>query len=132
MAQDTAAESQDRAGAEALTRCLLLMAGADKTLTLSEVETVAELYAAASGRAVDPQLISDIFMGTRNCDADQTLADLRRVAGQLDDDTKEKIIKASYSVMIADRKIDRRETERLTEIAEALEFPADKVSALTR
>lgn len=126
MAQDSAAEGK------ALTQCLLVMAGADKTLTLSEVETVAKLYAENSGRAVDPELISEIFVETGNCDADEALADLRGIAGQLDDDTKEQIIKASYSVMVADNKVDRRETERLSEIAEALEIAADKVSALTR
>lgn len=123
---DSAAESK------ALTRCLLVMAGADKTLTLSEVETVAKLYAEASGRQVDPELISEIFVETRNLDAVEALADLRQVADQLGDDAKEQIVKASYSVMIADNKIDRRETERLSEIGEALGLAPEKVAALSR
>jgi tellurite resistance protein len=122
---DSAAESK------ALTRCLLVMAGADKTLTLSEVETVAKLYAEASGRQVDPELISEIFVETRNLDAVEALADLRQVADQLGDDAKEQIVKASYSVMIADNKIDRRETERLSEIGEALGLAPEKVAALS-
>lgn len=126
MAEDTAAESR------AMTRCLLVMAGADKALTLSEVETVAKLFAEASGRQVDPELISEIFVETRNLDATEALADLRQVADQLSDDTKEQIVKASYSVMVADNKIDRRETERLSEIGEALGLGADKVAALSR
>jgi uncharacterized tellurite resistance protein B-like protein len=116
---------------EALTLCLRVMAGADTTLTLSEVETVAEFYAAAAGRQIDPRLISDIYMESRSCDAKQALADLQRIAGALDEATKEQIVKACYSVMIADKKIDRRETRRLSEILQALGVAEDKQSAWT-
>jgi uncharacterized tellurite resistance protein B-like protein len=133
MAKDPAAEgSKTQAGIEALTRCLLVMAGADKTLTLSEIETVSQLYAEASGRPIDPAMIGEIFVQAKNCDAAAALVELRSIARQLDNDTKERIVKASCAVMAADRKIDRREAERLSEIAAALEIAEGRLPALMR
>jgi uncharacterized tellurite resistance protein B-like protein len=129
VAQDS---DTTQAGIEALTRCLLVMAGADKTLTLSEIETVSQLYAEACGRPVDPAMIGEIFVQVKNCDAASALVELRAIARQLDDATKERIVRASCSVMAADRKIDRREAERLSEIAAALDIAEGKLPALMR
>lgn len=128
----TGRHDAEEAGVRALLQCLLVMAGADRALTLSEIETVSQLYAEAAGRAVDQTMISQIFTELKTCDAAAALNDLRRTSGSLDEPTRERIVKASYTVMVADRKIDHREAQRLSQIADALGIAETRLPALMR
>jgi len=132
MAKTQAASSAIQADLSALMQCLLVMAGADKVLTLSEIEVVSEHYASESGREIDHNLVGEVFAALKSCDAGAALDALRKSAPGLDDETKEHIVKCSYRVMVADRKIDRREAERLSEIAAALGIAEARLPALMR
>lgn len=119
-------------GLKALMRCMHLMAGADKMLTLSEIEFVSQMYAGLLGKEIDDDLIREVFSQLRSCNHEEALDELRQTSGAIGPEMKERIVKVAYQVMVADRKVDPRENERLTEIAGILEIPDDRFAQLMR
>lgn len=119
-------------GLKALIRCMHIMAGADKLLTLSEIEVVSEIYAGLLGRDIDDTLVREVFSQMRACDQATALSELQDVSARIGLDMKERIVGAAFIVMMADRKADPRETKRLAESASILEIPQDRYAQLIR
>lgn len=127
---------QDEPGRDAqaalatLVQCLVVMAGADRRLTLSEVEVVSALYAEQSGRAADHEVVSEVFARLKDADPQAALSGLREAGSRLEEEMKDVIIRACHRVMVADRVIDDRERARLNDIAGALGLSDSRVARL--
>ncbi len=131
MAENKAQSADNLAdGLKALMRCMHLMAGADKMLTLSEIEFVSQMYAGLLGREIDDGLVREVFSQLRSCNHEEALNELRETSDAIGPEMKERIVKVAYQVMVADRKVDPRENQRLSEIAGILDIPDDRLAQL--
>jgi len=98
---------------------MIRMALADHDLGADEVAEIRRVYRSVTGRDIAASTIGEIARAVED-DSDHPLDWLKKVRGQLGNETRELIITAVYRVLIADDRIAGEELKRLTETADAL------------
>jgi tellurite resistance protein len=105
--------------ADWILRAMIAVAGADGRLNAREVRLIQEVYLDQTGRSVD---VSGVVLAVEAYFAAKrdVLTELSITAGSMPQETKEKIIRAAYLTLLADKRIGGEERKRLEEIATAL------------
>ena len=114
--------------ADWILRAMIAVAGADGRLNAREVSLIQEVYQDQTGRSVDVSgvvLAVEAYVAKRD-----VLTELSIAAGSMTRDTKEKILRAAYLTLLADKRITGKERERLKDIAAALEISEIDLDAL--
>lgn len=108
-------------GADWILRSMVDMASSDGRLDSREISLIQKVYLDRSGRSLTADEVANA--GQENVKGGNMLDQLAAVAPDLDRDTKEEIIRASYLVLLADDRIAGEERKRLQDIAAALQVP---------
>ena len=114
--------------ADWILRAMIAVAGADGRLNAREVSLIQEVYQDQTGRSVDVSgvvLAVEAYVAKRD-----VLTELSIAAGSMTRDTKEKILRAAYLTLLADKRITGKERKRLKDIAAALEISEIDLDAL--
>jgi tellurite resistance protein len=114
--------------ADWILRAMIAVAGADGRLNAREVSLIQEVYQDQTGRSVDVSgvvLAVEAYVPKRD-----VLTELSIAAGSMTRDTKEKILRAAYLTLLADKRITGKERKRLKDIAAALEISEIDLDAL--
>ena len=106
--------------ADWILRAMIAVAGADGRLNAREVRLIQDVYHDQTGRSVD---VSGVVLAVAAYVAKRdVLTELSIAAGSMTQETKEKIIRAAYLTLLADKRIAGEERKRLEEIAAALQI----------
>jgi tellurite resistance protein len=114
--------------ADWILRAMIAVAGADGRLNAREVSLIQEVYQDQTGRSVDVSgvvLAVEAYVPKRD-----VLTELSIAAESMTRDTKEKILRAAYLTLLADKRITGKERKRLKDIAAALEISEIDLDAL--
>jgi tellurite resistance protein len=99
---------------------MLAVAGADGRLDAREVRLIQDVYHDQTGRSVE---VSGVVLAVEAYFAQRDLlTELSIAAGSMPQETKEKIIRAAYLTLLADKRVAGEERKRLDEIAAALQI----------
>ena len=104
---------------EAVLRAMVSMAEADEILDQCDIEHVCEIYHEVTNEAISPDEVVSAAEARRD-GSFQALPYLRDVKNELDIETKEQLIKATYRVLISDGKVAAQERKKLGDIARAI------------
>jgi tellurite resistance protein len=114
--------------ADWILRAMIAVAGADGRLNAREVGLIQEVYQDQTGRSVD---VSGVLPAVEAYVAKRdVLTELSIASGSLARETKEKIIRAVYLTLIADKRSAEEERKRLKDIAAALRISEIDLDAL--
>lgn len=106
--------------ADWILRAMIAVAGADGRLDAREVRLIQDVYHDQTGRSVD---VSGVVLAVEAYFAQRDLlTELSIAAGSMPQETKEKIIRAAYLTLLADKRVAGEERKRLDEIAAALQI----------
>lgn len=106
--------------ADWILRAMIAVAGADGRLDAREVRLIQDVYHDQTGRSVD---VSGVVLAVEAYFAQRDLlTELSIAAGSMPQETKEKIIRAAYLTLLADKLVAGEERKRLDEIAAALQI----------
>ena len=106
--------------ADWILKAMVAMAAADGRLDAREVGLIQKVYQDQTGRSVD---VSGIGLAVQAYATKRdVLAELSAAAGSMSRETKEKIIRAAYLTLLADRRIAGEERKKLQDIAAALQI----------
>ena len=115
-------------GADFILMAMVAVAMADRKLDAREIGLIQQIYADQSGRTLNAEDIRAVTeAGTRN---GGLLAALAAAADTLDQKTKEEILRSSYLVLVADKRIASEERKKLHDIAAALKVPEIHLGAI--
>lgn len=104
--------------ADWILRTMIAVAAADGRLNAREVRLIQDVYQDQTGRSVD---VSGVLLAVETYVAKRdVLRELAIAAGSMGVETKEKIIRAAYLTLLADKHIAGEERKRLKDIAAAL------------
>ena len=107
---------------------MVAVAMADRKLDAREIGLIQQIYADQSGRtlnAKDIRAVTEAGAGDGGL-----LAALAAAADTLDQKTKEEILRSSYLVLVADKRIASEERKKLHDIAAALKVPEIHLGAI--
>lgn len=106
-------------------KAMVAVAAADGHLDTREVALIQEIYEAREGRKLTADAIARAAdANARDTSAgDDLLAQFAAAGPMLDTSAKEEIIRASYLVLLADKRISGEERKTLKDIAMALKIP---------
>jgi uncharacterized tellurite resistance protein B-like protein len=107
---------------------MVAMAAADGRLDAREVRLIQKVYQEQTGRAMDVggvALAVQAFTTKGNL-----LADLSARVGSMGLETKERIIRAAYLTLLADKRIAEEERKKLRDIAAALQISEIHLNAI--
>lgn len=106
--------------ADWILRAMIAVAGADGRLDAREVRLIQDVYHDQTGRSVE---VSGVVLAVEAYFAQRDLlTELSIAAGSMPQETKEKIIRAAYLTLLADKRVAGEERKRLDEIAAALQI----------
>ena len=106
--------------ADWILKAMVAMAAADGRLDAREVELIQKVYQDQTGRSVG---VSGVVLAVQAYATKRdVLAELSAAAGSMSRETKEKIIRAAYLTLLADRCIAGEERKKLQDIAAALQI----------
>jgi len=106
--------------ADWILKAMVAMAAADGRLDAREVELIQKVYQDQTGRSVG---VSGVVLAVQAYATKRdVLAELSAAAGSMSRETKEKIIRAAYLTLLADRRIAGEERKKLQDIAAALQI----------
>ena len=106
--------------ADSILRTMVAVAAADGRLNAREVGLIQEVYQDQIGHSVD---VSGVLLAIETYVAKRDLlTELSIAAGSMSRETKEKIIRAAYLTLLADKHVAGEERKRLKEIAGALDI----------
>lgn len=106
--------------ADWILRAMIAVAGADGRLDAREVRLIQDVYHDQTGRSVE---VSGVVLAVEAYFAQRDLlTELSIAAGSMPQETKEKIIRAAYLTLLADKLVAGEERKRLDEIAAALQI----------
>ena len=102
--------AQKPTDADWILKVMVAVAGADGRLDAREVGLIRKVYKEQTGRSVD---VSGVVLAVHAYTAKRdVLAELSAVAGSMSLATKEKIIRAAYLTLLADKRIAGEERDR--------------------
>jgi tellurite resistance protein len=109
-------------------KAMVAVAGADGRLSAREVALIQKVYEDETGRAVDASGILRAVeaYATRR----DVLAELSQAAGSLSAEVKEKIVRAAYLTLLADKRVAGDELKKLKDIAAALDVSERQFQAI--
>ena len=106
--------------AEWILKAMVAVAAADGRLDARELGLIQKVYQDLTGRSVD---VSGVVLAVQAYATKRdVLAELSAAAGSMRRETKEKIIRAAYLTLLADRRIAGEERKKLQDIAAALQI----------
>jgi tellurite resistance protein len=106
--------------ADWILKAMVAVAGADGRLDAREVGLIQKVYQDQTGRSVD---VSGVVLAVQAYATKRdVLTELSAAAGSMSRETKEKIIRAAYLTLLADKRIAGEERKRLKDIAAALQI----------
>ena len=106
--------------ADWILKAMVAMVAADSRLNAREVGLIQKVYQDQTGRLVGVRgvvLAVQAYVAKRD-----VLAELSAAAGSMSRESKEKIIRAAYLTLLADKRIAAEERKRLKDIAAALKI----------
>ena len=109
-----------RTDADWILKAMVAVAGADGRLNAREVGLIQRVYQDQTGRSVD---VSGVILAVQAYATKRdVLAELSIAAGSMSRDIKEKIVRAAYLTLLADKHVAGEERKRLKDIGAALRF----------
>jgi len=109
-------------------KAMVAVAGADGRLSAREVGLIQKVYEDETGRAVD---VSGILRAVEAyATRRDVLAELSQAAGSLSAEVKEKIVRAAYLTLLADKRVAGDELKILKDIAAALDVSERQFQAI--
>jgi tellurite resistance protein len=109
-------------------KAMVAVAGADGRLSAREVGLIQKVYEDETGRAVD---VSGILRAVEAyATRRDVLAELSQAAGSLSAEVKEKIVRAAYLTLLADKRVAGDEFKILKDIAAALDVSERQFQAI--
>lgn len=125
LSPQAAAEEFEAVFELAVRRLLVEMALADQFVTFAEFERVSRLYRKLTGRTIEEETVAHEIKRAEVDDRDVTEY-LEDVAFQLNEEGKERVLKAAFAVAAADGLFREEEREMVQALGEALEMtPTD-------
>ena len=114
--------------ADFILKAMVIMAAADARLDAREVRLIQQIYWEQTGQKVD---VSGVMMAVQAYATKRdALVELAAAAWSMNPDTKEAIIRAAYSTLLADERISDGERKTLDAIAAALHIPETDLEAI--
>jgi tellurite resistance protein len=114
--------------ADWILKTMVAVAGADGRLDAREVGLIQKIYQDQTGRSVD---VSGIVLAVQAYATKRDVtAELSVVAGSMSRETKERIVRAAYLMLLADKRIAEGERKRLKDIAAALQISEIHLDAI--
>ncbi len=105
----------------AVKRTMVMMMVADGVVDAEEIKTIREVYGSVAGRELSEQAIHDEIKKAER--SDKSLTDqLGELAGNLNSEGKELVIRAAFFVALADGEFHDEERALLTDIGAALQM----------
>lgn len=101
-------------------KAMVAVAASDGRIDTREIGLIQQVYKDRSGRTLTADEVARA--AEANADGD-IVAQFAGVAGTLDQNTKEEMIRAAYLVLLADDKIAGEERKKLKDIAMMLQIP---------
>jgi tellurite resistance protein len=109
-------------------KAMVAVAGADGRLSAREVGLIQKVYQDETGRTVD---VSGILRAVEAyATRRDVLAELSQAAGSLSAEVKEKIVRAAYLTLLADKRVAGDELKKLKDIAAALDVSERQFQAI--
>jgi uncharacterized tellurite resistance protein B-like protein len=114
--------------ADWILKTMVAMAAADGRLDAREVRLIQKVYQEQTGRAVD---VGGVALAVQAYTTKgNLLADLSARVGSMGLETKERIIRAAYLTLLADKRIAEEERKKLRDIAAALQISEIHLNAI--
>ena len=110
-------------------QAMLAIAGADERLVAAETEIIRRIYRQITGETISALDIVGA-LDENIAGADDLADELRARCDEIDMPTKERLLRAAYLVLLADKHIASSERKILYEFADALKIPEVHLSAL--
>jgi tellurite resistance protein len=111
-------------------KAMVAVAAADGRLNAREVGLIQKVYQKQTGHPVD---VGGVAMAAETYATKRdVLVELSAVAGGMNQETKEEIIRAAYLVLLADNRIAGEERKMLRDIAAALQVSESHFDAIVR
>jgi len=101
-------------------KAMVAVAASDGRLDTSEIGLIQQIYKDQSGRTLTADEVARA--ADENAKGD-ILGQIAGVAGTLEPDTKDEMIRAAYLVLLADDRIAGEERKKLRDLADALRVP---------
>lgn len=114
------AETEKKGQADWILRAMVAVASSDGRLDSREIGLIRQVYQDQSGRTLTADEVARAAEANARSDP---YADFAAAAKQLDQSTKEEMIRAGYLVLLADDRIAGEERKKLKDIAAALQIP---------
>lgn len=114
--------------ADWILKAMVIMAAADDRLDAREVKLIQKLYQEYTGRPVETNTVV-LAVQTYAAKRD-VLGELSIVAGSMDQQTKETIIRAAYLTALANERISTEEAEKLKKMVAALQLSENHLEAI--
>ena len=111
-----------------LIQCMGVMAKADGSIDVREIEIIEEIHARMLGVKINSEEVREILS---EFDTGFDIREkLRESRGEISPIMKRKIVQASHLVMASDLKIRQSEVSKITEIGEAVGFSEEEVKQI--
>jgi uncharacterized membrane protein YebE (DUF533 family) len=114
-------------GADWILKAMVGIAASDGRLDTREVGLIQKIYADQAGRTLTADEIARAAEENQSTDVFRHFA---AVAGTIDQETKEEMVRAAYLVLLADDKIAGEERKKLQDLATALKITEIHFGAL--
>jgi tellurite resistance protein len=119
---DKVEDDRHSAETEFLLRCMIAMAAADGMLLGRELDVIADVYANLTGGSIDRGEIAERFLQWQNDGSPSIVEIVGHGLGDVGEQSKERIFKAAYRIMMSDGDVAEPERQRLSEIASVLDM----------
>lgn len=119
---------QNPVAAEWVLRAMISMASIDGDLDEREVRLIRQTYRELSAKSLDPEAIAKA--AEANAKSTDVLAEMAEVAPLLSIPSKEEILRAAYFILLADGRVADAETQRMRDIATALDVTESEFEAI--
>jgi uncharacterized tellurite resistance protein B-like protein len=114
--------------ADWILKAMIAVAAADGRLNAREVALIQRVYQEQIGSSVD---VSGVALAVQAYATKRdALAELSAAAGGMTQETKERIIRAAYLMLLADQRVAGAEQKKLKEIAAALQISESRFDAI--